>query len=152
MIRPMTMQDAPVLIAIGARMHQESTYSNLDYSPEKLMELAEVITNNPEQYMCSVLEKNKEIIGFCIGFVTPHFFGNDLTSGDLLMYVVPEFRTGRHGIRLIKHYDAWCAKMGVKEPLLGVSAGIAPDRVGRLYERLGYTDKYTIYKKPSFNI
>jgi len=29
-----------------------------------------------------------------------------------------------------------------------VSAGITPERTGRLYERLGYTEKYIIYKKP----
>jgi len=148
LIRPMTMQDVPVLIAIGARMHQESTYSNLDYSPKKLMGLAEIITNNPDEYMCAVLEKNKEIIGFCVGFVTPHFFGHDLTSGDLLIYVLPEFRTGIHGVRLVRAYDEWCTEKGVKEPLLGVSAGITPERVGALYERMGYTEKYTIYKKP----
>jgi hypothetical protein len=31
----------------------------------------------------------------------------------------------------------------------GVSAGITPDRIGQLYERLGYTEKFTIYKKPN---
>jgi hypothetical protein len=45
--------------------------------------------------------------------------------------------------------DAWCSEQGVSEPLLGVSAGITPDRIGQLYERLGYTEKFTIYKKPN---
>lgn len=46
LIRPMTMQDVPVLIAIGARMHQESTYSNLDYSPKKETDVGNIM-NQP---------------------------------------------------------------------------------------------------------
>jgi hypothetical protein len=29
-----------------------------------------------------------------------------------------------------------------------VSAGIMPERIGKLYERMGFTEKYVIYKKP----
>ncbi len=152
MIRPMAAQDIPFLIALGAEMHNESQYANLDFDPQKLFALGEAMLESPDLWLALVVELDSKIVGFCFGFVTPHFFGNDLTSGDLAIYISPEHRKGSTGVSLVKQYDAWCVKMGVKEPLLGVSSGIAPDRVGRLYERLGYTDKYTIYKKPSFNI
>jgi GNAT superfamily N-acetyltransferase len=149
MIRPMTVQDFPVLIVLGAEMHKESNYANLDFSTEKLWQLGETMLATPDEWLSLVYEKDEEIIGFCFGFVSPHFFGNDLTSGDFAIYVTLEHRKGMVGVRLIKAYDAWCRAKGVKEPLLGVSAGITPDRIGQLYERLGYTDKYTIYKSPA---
>ena len=152
MIRPMTAQDIPVLLVLGAEMHKESRYANLDFDPQKLWELGETMLGNPDSWLALVAERDGDIIGFCCGYVAPHFFGNELTSGDLAIYVVPRHRGGTIGARLVKKYTAWCEAQGVREPLLGVSAGITPDRTGQLYERLGYTEKYTIYKKPIFVI
>ena len=149
MIRPMTAQDIPVLIDMGAAMHEESRYANLDFDPEKLRLLGETMLGDPDSWLALVAERDGDIIGFCCGYVAPHFFGNELTSGDLAIYVVSEHRGGTIGARLVKEYTAWCEAQGVREPLLGVSAGITPDRTGQLYERLGYTEKYTIYKKPT---
>ena len=144
----MTAQDIPVLIVLGAEMHKESRYANLDFDPQKLWQLGETMLGNPDSWLALVVERDGNIIGFCCGYVAPHFFGNELTSGDLAIYVVPEHRGGTIGARLVKKYTAWCEAQGVREPLLGVSAGITPDRTGQLYERLGYTEKYTVYKKP----
>ena len=149
MIRPMTAQDIPVLIVLGAEMHKESRYANLDFDPQKLWQLGETMLGNPDSWLALVVERDGDITGFCCGYVAPHFFGNELTSGDLAIYLVPEHRGGTIGARLVKKYTAWCEARGVREPLLGVSAGITPDRTGQLYERLGYTEKYTIYKKPT---
>ena len=147
MIRPMTAQDIPALLVLGAAMHGESRYANLDFDPQKLWQLGETMLGNPDSWLAVVVERDGCIVGFCFGYVAPHFFGNDLTSGDLAIYVVPEHRGGTIGARLVKLYTSWCEAKGVKEPLLGVSAGITPERTGRLYERLGYTEKYIIYKK-----
>ena len=144
----MTAQDIPVLIVLGAEMHKESRYANLDFDPQKLWQLGETMLGNPDSWLALVVERDGNIIGFCCGYVAPHFFGNELTSGDLAIYVVSKHRGGTIGARLVKKYTAWCEAQGVREPLLGVSAGITPDRTGQLYERLGYTEKYTVYKKP----
>tara|TARA_R110000744_G_scaffold37442_1_gene85800 strand:- start:39 stop:479 length:441 start_codon:yes stop_codon:yes gene_type:complete len=144
----MVAMDIPVMISLGAEMHRESRYSNLDFDPARLWALGDQIMANPESYLSAVYEKDGEMVGFVIAFATPHFFGNDLTSGDFAIYVLPEHRQGMVGVKLIKKYSKWCEDRGVKEPMLGVSAGIRPDRIGELYKRLGYTETYTIYKKP----
>jgi GNAT superfamily N-acetyltransferase len=148
MIRKMVISDIPLMISLGAEMHQESRYSNLDFDPNRLWSLGEQIIKTPDNYLAAVYEKNNKIVGFCVGYVAPHFFGNDLTSGDFAIYVLPEHRKGMVGVKLIKTYDEWCVAKGVKEPMLGVSAGITPERIGKLYKRMGYTETYTIYKKP----
>lgn len=144
-IRSMVMTDIPHVVLMASDMHKESIYRELDFNPKKIMELCETIINNPDVYFGYIYDDG-EIKGLCAGYITPHFFGDDLTSGDLAVYVKPEFRKGRVGVSLIKAYTDHCLSRGVKEPLLGVSAGINVDRIGALYERLGYTGKYTIYK------
>jgi GNAT superfamily N-acetyltransferase len=148
MIRPMTRNDVPVLIALGADMHRESRYAHLDFDPNKLLDLADSVLADPDTYLALVCEVEGVQVGFCAAYVVSHFFGHDLTSGDFAVYVLPEHRKGMAGVKLIKGYLEWCDSKGVKEPLLGVSAGIMPERIGKLYERLGFTEKYTIYKKP----
>ena len=149
MIRNMAFADIPVLIALGAEMHEESVYRNLDFDPLKLWHLGDQIMANPDTHCAFVYEKDGEIIGFVAGYAMPHFFGNDLTSGDFAVYVDRRHRNGMVGVKLIKKYIQWCDTMGVKEPMLGVSAGITPERTGKLYERLGFTRKYLIYKRPA---
>lgn len=149
MIRDMKPTDIPVLISLGQDMHQESRYRNLDFNPVRLMELGDQILKNPQMYLAKVYEVDNEIRGFVIAFVVHHFFGDDLTAADLAVYVMPEHRKGRVGIKLVQAYTEWCEKKGVKEPLLGVSAGIDSLRIGKLYEHMGYTDKYIVYKKPT---
>tara|TARA_R110000851_G_scaffold81420_2_gene178937 strand:+ start:149 stop:607 length:459 start_codon:yes stop_codon:yes gene_type:complete len=151
MIRSMVASDIPVMIALGAEMHRESRYASLDFDTSRLWQLGEQILAAPDSYLAVVYEKDDEIVGFCVGYVAPHFFGNDLTSGDFAIYVLPEHRKGMVGVKLIKTYDDWCVKKGVKEPMLGVSAGITPERIGKLYKRMGYTETYMIYKKPEQN-
>jgi GNAT superfamily N-acetyltransferase len=114
------------------------------FDPEKLRGLGETILGDPDSWLALVAERDSEIIGFCIGYVAPHFFGNDLTSGDLAIYVVPEHRGGTTGARLVKLYTGWCEAKGVKEPLLGVSAGITPDRMG------SYTSGWAILQNTLF--
>ena len=48
---------------------------------------------------------------------------------------------------MIKHFENWAIKQGAKIIQLGVSANINADKVGRLYQKLGYNDTFTVYRK-----
>ena len=146
MIRLMQSSDIPAMLAMGRMMHAESRYSHLDFSEDKLRRLGETILQNPN-YFSVVVERDGDLIGMAIAYVTEHFFGHDLTSGDLAAYVVPSHRGGMAGPRMIAAIDAWYNERGVSDMLLGVSAGINADSIGRLYERFGYTDVFRIYRK-----
>jgi len=148
MIRPVSNRDIPQCVLLGAAMHKESRYAHLDFSVPKVVNMIETIITS-DDWCGFVAEKDHNLIGFAAGYVMPHFFGDDLTSGDLAIYVSKVHRGGMLGVKLVKAYVAWCEAKGVKEPMLGVSAGITPERTGQLYERMGFTEKYCIYKKPS---
>jgi GNAT superfamily N-acetyltransferase len=147
LIRPYAATDLERVLELGAMMHAESRYASLDFDPDKLVDLSDAVLTNPA-YLCLVAEEEGEVVGLIVGYVIPHWFGNDLTSGDLAVYVAPEHRKGMIGVKLVKAYTAWAKSMGVKEPMLGVSAGITPARIGDLYKRLGYTETFVVYKMP----
>lgn len=145
MIRPYAATDLDRVLELGAMMHAESRYAALDFDPDKLVDLSDAVMTNPA-YLCLVAEEDGDVVGLIVGYVMPHWFGNDLTSGDLAVYVAPEHRKGMIGVKLVKAYTEWTRSKGVKEPMLGVSAGITPERIGALYKRLGYTETYIVYK------
>jgi hypothetical protein len=64
MIRPMTAQDIPVLIGMGAAMHMESRYAKLDFDPEKLRGLGKQYVGDPDSMAVLVAERDSELLDF----------------------------------------------------------------------------------------
>lgn len=66
MIRKMVISDIPLMISLGAEMHQESRYSNLDFDPNRLWSLGEQIIKTPDNYLAAVYEKIIKLSGFAL--------------------------------------------------------------------------------------
>jgi len=147
MIRQMVTDDIEALTSIGAAMHLESAYRHTEYSADKCRALGENIVASP-RLVGLVSEINGEINGFFIGVVSEHYFSDTLMASDLLLYVLPEYRNGLSGVRLIKSYIEWAKESGVESDniQLGQTAGIDPAVVDRLYKKLGFHPSGTIYK------
>lgn len=143
-VRPATLADMPVMLAMGAALHAESPrYQNLRYSPEKVEALGrralEDTLVTPAAGGLFVAEKNARIIGMVFGFVTEFFFSTDKVASDHTLYVVPEER-GKSPVAglLIRALEKWAAEQGAVDIVPGTSTQIAPEATVKLYERLGY--------------
>ena len=147
MIRQMVGDDIEALTSIGAAMHLESAYKHTDYSADKCRALGENIISSP-RLLGLVSEVDGDINGFFIGVISEHYFSDTLMASDFLLYVIPEYRNGLSGVRLIKSYIEWAKESGIETGniQLGQTAGIAPATVDRLYKKLGFHPSGTIYK------
>lgn len=134
-IRHATVDDIPELVRMGYTMHQESRYAELDFDPEMY---AGALLYANAQGLVFVAEADGKLVGGFAGRIAEYFFGRDTFSHDLMTYVRPEYR-GRTGWLLIKRYLAEAKASGVKSIYIGESADILPQRVRKLYERLGFT-------------
>ena len=90
-----------------------------------------------------------DVNGVIIGYATEYFFSHEMMAGDISFYIKPEKRGGILAARLIKAFTDWAHSMGAKRPMVGVSTGISPEMTGKLYERMGYTEKFAVYRKPA---
>lgn len=147
MIRDLRMEDVERCLELGRAMHQESSFRDNDWDESKLWALVHQYDADKQHWCMLVSEVGDEIVGMFVGFAANHYFGNDLISSDLLLYVTPEKRGGTHGVKLIRAYEKWARSVGVREIQLGVSTGITTERTGQLYQALGFTDKSFIFKK-----
>lgn len=135
MIRAATEKDLPAIEAMGRGIHAESRYARYDFSADKYNKVARHCLENG---ISLVVEENGHIVGALFANVGQHYFGNDLQSTDLIHYILPQFRRGWTAVRLLKAYIVEAKALGVVDICIGNSSGLQPQRVWRLYERLGF--------------
>jgi len=141
-IRPVKEADRGELLAIASLMHLESWFSNLSMSIPKVHHLIDLALNSNMAFARTfTVGREDRVCGFFMGMVQPHYFSEDLFAVDLGLYIERAHRGGGGiaAMRCIREFEEWAARKGVKEIMLGVSAGIADMKAIALYEALGYT-------------
>lgn len=152
-IRNATVDDIPVLIAMGRALHDESPrYSHLSYSEEKVERLIRsmiedtLVADAPGGAVVAI--KDGIVVGMIGGFVTSPFFSDDKIASDYTFYVKPEHRgTGRVALRLIQAFEQWAITQGVRDIVPGTSTMIDADGTAALYRHLGYEKHGFIFRK-----
>ncbi len=144
-IRPFTLNDIPVLLAMGHMAHEESEYRKLSFSSEKCEALCKQIIEVPGLYGI-VAETACETIGVLVAGIAPAYFSEEPTASDLLVYVLPEYRGSRAFYMMCLHYVVWAKEHGAKLIFLRTSTGIAPKKTGELYKRMGFNQIGGIYR------
>ena len=147
MIREAYPTDIEPLLVLCQLMHEESYYKIFDYQEKKVRQLFYTALDTPDTMGLWIAEEHDEIIGFLLGFLTPHFFGTDLQACDLGIYMLPEKRGSLASVRLIKAFEAWAIERGAKEVILGSSTGIARERAVKLFTKLGFTHEAPALRK-----
>lgn len=127
--------DVPRMVEMAAAMHAESRYQRFRISLPKIEAFFHRILGDKAFV---VLLDGDPVHAMFIGMVSDFWWGDDLESSDLLVYVTPEKRGGMSAPRLIRGYIAIAESMGVSDIKIGVSTGIDTERTLRLFERLGF--------------
>jgi hypothetical protein len=145
--------DIPVLRALAKEMHQRSRYADVATMDDGALRniLMSAINAGGKRAACWVsVGVDNAPDGFLIG-ITDRVFGiaRDLYATDVLFYVSPS-ADARHAAELLAVFDEWAgAHPGVIETRLGAHDAIGDDweRVGKLYERRGYSRNGVMYVK-----
>lgn len=137
-IRDATKKDIGAIIVWGETMFYESQFSQYDYDAGHVALTVEELITDPDG-ICFLAVSNGVPVGGFLGMVGNHYFGKMKYSYDLALYVAPEFRRGRLGIVLLKEYIKQAKERGAQEITIGNSTGIEHERIGKLYESLGFT-------------
>jgi ribosomal protein S18 acetylase RimI-like enzyme len=133
MIRNATPADIPKLVEMGQRLHDESNYSHVTYSPERVKATCLLMMN---QGFLVVSEKNGVVVGVMMGDVQTAWYTNERMGFDLTLYIEPEHRSGLMAARMIRQFEQWCKAMGATQIRPGVSTG--SESASKLYKALGY--------------
>lgn len=147
-IRPAAHGDLDSLVELGAVMHAEGAYAHLPYDPASVRKrVTAFIESFPRDRCFFVAEHRGAIFGFLAGVVEPYFFCEERVAYDILFFVHPQRRLGPGAFRLVQVFRAWAAGQSVREICLGISSGVATERVERFHEKLGMKKVGSIFKE-----
>ena len=99
----------------GRRMtHEELKKPDL-YDPHTIQELA---LKSIRDQTTLVVSKDSHIIGVIGGVLVPHYLNrNQLTLAEIMWYVLPEHRSGRAGLMLLKGFADMAKQRAAKATL-----------------------------------
>lgn len=141
MIREATLDDIGQIAVLGERFIQESHYHRLiGINPDALRSVAETLIAE-DHGLLLVDEFYGELAGMIGMLATIHPTSWEPVASELFWYVPPEARGG--GLKLLFAGERWARESGCKRCIM-----VSPnERVGTLYERLGYEFLETQYVK-----
>jgi hypothetical protein len=135
------------IVELARRLHAESVYKSLPFDARKVGVLVAFCARDTSCFG-RVAEIGGEVSGFLGGKLTTYPFCNEVFAYDLGFYVAKERRASLGAVAPLHAFRAWAEEKGAREIALAVSSGIEPERVGRLYERMGLTCVGGIYRAP----
>jgi len=144
--------DIDPMIELGAAMHAESAFRDLDYSRDKCFQLGVRCISHPDRYFGYCAYEGDELTGMLIGQLVPYYFGNDLLANDILWYVREDKRGSMMGIRLLNAFRDWAKERGASEVCIGVSTALDLDRTHKLLSRMGFTHVGGTFKEAVKNV
>ena len=98
--------DLEWLINISKKHHEESDWSEVEYSEDKVKGYINTAISDPN-YFSIVVEKGGEKIGFMVGRLLEYSFSHEKFARELDLYVVPSKRKGMSGIFMMKKFMDW---------------------------------------------
>jgi GNAT superfamily N-acetyltransferase len=128
-------------------MHQEGAYAFLPYDESKVRDRIVEYIEDRDQYCALVADRGGRIVGMLGGYLTEYLFCDETTACDELVFVEPAARGSSAGVRLVREFRKWAAARGAREICLGISTGVDRERIGSLYERLGFACVGGVYKQ-----
>ena len=140
-IRLATHADVPALVVMGQQfarteMYRDSLYEN----PDQITVLMTSLIDH-ESGMILALESEGVLVGMMGIICTPHFLSAEMCASEIFWWVTPGHRGD--GVRLLRAAESWA-----KECVATKLQMIAPtERVGRFYDRMGFTRIETGYQK-----
>lgn len=92
------------------------------------------------------LREDGEVVGTIGGVVYAEPYSGDLIATEFFWFVRPGRRGG--GMRLYRAFEAWAREQNCTQIRMGHLSDSMPQKVKRVYERLGFEEVETNYAKP----
>lgn len=136
-VRPMHEFDVPGLLSLCREMHGESSNRTLAFDEPKMIRMFWEIMGTPLK-LAAVAREEDAVIGALLAWSGPMYFTSDIVADEFLFFVTKQRRGSMAAVKLIRFYKDWAVRVGAKKIFLSAKSGVQNERVGRLYERLGF--------------
>lgn len=133
------LTDIDDIMALGARMHQESRFRIYPAHVDKSRASIEKLINNP-LVGCVLLARNHAgiAVGMLAGYVVDYFFSDALVAQDSYFFVAPEYRGSSAALKLLIAFRRWAENRNASELCINMSVDVDQERFNRFMTHLGF--------------
>ena len=125
-------KDLTRLVKISRKMHQQSEWAWVPFSPSKLRKTLGMMIRKPD-FCVLVAEKDGEPCGLLYGMIDEMIYSNTLYATDI------EFAAEAGGDQLLDEFRAWAKESGAKALIMGVSNSGRDEAKDRFFSKHGLT-------------
>lgn len=141
MIREAVEADIPRITEMGSRSLREGAYKDLVADkPEQTGKLALEVM---QKGFILVSEEDGKLTGLLAFIIFPHYFSAELTAGEVMWYVEPEYRKSFTAVCLLRAAERMARGFGAK--YMQFTAPTAD--VGKAYEAMHYKQVEVSFQK-----
>lgn len=134
-MRRATKDDIPRLVELGRAMHAESRFRAFSFNTDKVARGFERMLGNANFIL---LVDGDPVHAMFLGGAHEFWWGDDLESSDVVLYVTPEKRGGSSALKLVRGYIAWAKRKDVADIRIATATGVNTERTLRFFERVGF--------------
>ena len=144
MIREARQDDFDSILDLCGEFWTHTVFDE-EFEPEHCVQMIQLAYDHG---LLAVLEIDGLVVGFVAGVKSFLLGSNKAMYGtELAWWVKPEYRGGRNGINLLKFIEELAKSQGVKYWCMISMQSSMPDKVNRMYEKMGYSLSEMTYLK-----
>ena len=130
--------DAHRVVDLCKMFHGESWQRFADFDFDRMLQWVTERIDTDDSDIFTAWDNNL-LVGCLIGMAHYYPYSKTLVAGDYIWYVVPEYRGGMIGVRLMRMFEEWARGVVQLIYCTGATSGINSERGALLLQRLGYT-------------
>lgn len=144
--------DIPALITLAREAHEESRFSYIPFSANKVRQIVEMAINDTKRHGLFIAEQNRQTVGSAYCSIGEYHIGEGkliatIQNINVSQSVRNSLAGGRAAIGLFNGVQSWAKARGACELLLHVTSGIDLARTHKLAKHLGYNTIGASYAK-----
>jgi GNAT superfamily N-acetyltransferase len=129
--------DAFEVTEVCEMFHAESYQKFANFNFDQMNGWIEDRIDSNENKIFTAWDGDK-LVGCLVGMTFCYPYSNTLVAADYIWYVIPKYRGGMIGVRLMKMFEGWAKGVGAVSITTGSTSGIKSERGAKLLQRLGY--------------
>lgn len=135
-IRRATERDIAGVLELGALIVLESpTFRGDAWSPSRAEHTIRCSMGEGGAFVA--VSASGQVVGAVLGWVDDHHFTDTRVAGEYATMLLPEWRRGWAGVRLLRAWARWALEAGADRLVVAESSGIKSKRVRAMLVRLG---------------
>ena len=142
-IRYLKAEDYEDIVRLS-RIAVKATVTDREFEEDRIEALLKEALKNDKATGISLLINGK-VRGYVFGYLTPYYFHSSVMAYCMSIYVEDEYR--KYGKDMLKAFEAWGKYKKADVLSISTFTNLSPENLGKLYNRLGYTQKEVVYWK-----